>query len=270
MDTRIDFKTAEKYDQLDLVDVKTNYSNFKLYLRKGLNELQYNVSANISKSPTSGEYIRPFVAEYMGEPLNINEVLNQEDTWLDVGGHLGLFALRMAKQFPKIQKVVSYEALPHNVSFALENIKLNGLEDRCEFVQEAIVPDNSETIDFFISSDSGKHSIIPVKGRDVITVPATNINDVFAKVKPTAIKMDVEGAEYSLIKAVKDWSNIRVCIIEWHFNSMRPLKKDDSNARVNMFHEIMDIMEKNFDIIRKKPNVEYQKNFITHFVALKK
>ena len=156
------------------------------------------------------------------------------------------------------------------MSFALENIKLNGLENRCEFVQEAIVPNADKSIDFFISSDSGKHSIIPVKGRDIISVPAVNINDAFAKVKPTAIKMDVEGAEYSLIKAVEDWSNIRVCIIEWHFNAMRPLKKDDSNARVNMFHEIMEIMEKNFDIVRKKPNVEHQKNFITHFVALKK
>ena len=269
IDTRIDFETAKKYDQLDLIDWKTKYGDFQFYLRKGLNELQYNVGANVSKNPQSGEYIRPFVDPVMGEPLNLNEVLNQEDTWLDVGGHLALFAIRMVKQFPKIKKVISYEALPHNVSFAVENIKLNEVEGQCEFVQKAILPDNSEKVDFFISMDSGKHSIIPVRGREVITVNGININDAIKESGCTAIKMDVEGAEYPLIKAVTDWSNIRVCVVEWHFNAMGSYKKGDSNARVNMFNEIMEIMKANFDTIRVRPNVENQKNFITHFVALK-
>lgn len=269
IDTRIDFATAKKYDQLDLVDWKTKYGDFQFYLRKGLNELQYNVGANVAKNPQSGEYIRPFVAESMGTPMNINEALNQEDTWLDIGGHLGLFAIRMVKQFPKIKKVISYEALPHNVSFAVENIKINGYDGVCEFVQKAILPDDSPNIEFFISNDSGKHSIIPVRGREVITVPGVNINDAIRESGCTAIKMDVEGAEYPLIKAVTDWSGIRMVIVEWHFNAMRSLKKEDSNARVNMFHEIMEIMEANFDTIRRLPNVEHQKNFITHFVAMK-
>jgi FkbM family methyltransferase len=269
MDTRIDFKTAQKHNQLDLIDWKTKYHDFQFYVRKGLNEVQYNIGANVAKNPKSGEYIRPFVAEAMGPPMDINAVLNQDDTWLDIGGHLGFFAIRMCKQFPKIKEVISYEALPHNVSFYVENVKLNTLEKTCNVIQQAIVPNDIPSVDFFISSDSGKHSIIPVRGRDIISVPAININDVIAKHNPTCLKMDVEGAEYSLIKAVKDWSGIRICIIEWHFNAMRPLKKNDKNARVNMFNEIMAIMEANFDVIRKRPNVENQKNFITHFVALK-
>jgi FkbM family methyltransferase len=268
MDTRIDFNTAKKFDQLDLVDWKTQYGDFKFYVRKGLNEVKYNVGQNFSRNPNSGEYIYPFANPRNGEPLNINEVLNQEDTWLDIGGHLGLFAIRMARQFPKIKNIVSYEALPHNVTFAVENLKVNGVTN-CEMVQKAIVPNDLETISFFISSDSGKHSILPVKGREVITVPAININDAIRQSGATAIKMDVEGAEYELIKAIEDWSNIRVVIIEWHFNSMKSLKKGDSNARVNMFQEIIAILEKNFDVIRKVPGIEHGKNFITHFAAIK-
>jgi FkbM family methyltransferase len=233
-----------------------------------LNEVKYNVGQNFSRNPNSGEYIYPFANPRNGEPLNINEVLNQEDTWLDIGGHLGLFAIRMARQFPKIKNIVSYEALPHNVTFAVENLKVNGVTN-CEMVQKAIVPNDLETISFFISSDSGKHSILPVKGRDVITVPAININDAIRQSGATAIKMDVEGAEYEIIKAIEDWSNIRVVIIEWHFNSMKSLKKGDSNARVNMFQEIIAILEKNFDVIRKVPGIEHGKNFITHFAAIK-
>jgi FkbM family methyltransferase len=269
MDTRIDFNTAKKFDQLELIDWKTKYGDFKFYVRKGLNEVKYNVGQNFPKSPNSGEYIYPFVHPKIGDPLNLNEVLNQEDTWLDIGGHLGLFAIRMAKQFPKINKVISYEALPHNVTFAIENLAINGASN-CEMVQKAIVPTDVESIDFFISNDSGKHSILPVRGRDIITVPAININDAIAQHGVTAIKMDVEGAEYELIKAITDWSNIRVVVIEWHFNSMKSLKKGDPNSRVNMFQEIISILEQHFDIIKKLPNVEYGKNFITHFAAIKK
>jgi hypothetical protein len=268
MDTRIDFNTAKKFDQLELVDWKTRYADFKFYVRKGLQEVKYNVGTNVTKSPNSGEYIKPFTAKSMGDPLNVNEILNREDTWLDVGGHLGFFAIRMAKQFPKIKKIVSYEALPHNVSFAVENIKINEVSDTCEFVQKAIVPDASKTVEFFISSDSGKHSILPVKGRDHISVPAVNINDAIQEHGATAIKMDVEGAEYELLKSVKDWSGVRVLIIEWHFNAMRSLTKD-KNYRVTLFQEIQSILKDNFDMIRCLPNVEYGKNFITHFVALK-
>ena len=269
MDTRIDFTTAKKFDQLELVDWKTKYSDFKFYVRKGLNEVKYNVGTNVSKSPNSGEYIKPFVSERMGAPLNVNHSLNREDTWLDIGGHLGFFAIRMAKQFPKIKKIISYEALPHNVSFALENVKVNSVEGTCEFVQKAIVPNHEPDISFFISSDSGKHSILPVKGREVITVPAININDAITISGATAIKMDVEGAEYELIKSVKDWSPIRLVIVEWHFNSMRSLTKD-KNYRVTLYQEIMNIFKNaGFDIIRGLPNVEYGKNFITHFIAMK-
>lgn len=269
MDTRIDFNTAHKFNQLDLVDWKTQYGDFKFYVRKGLNEVKYNVSQNFSKKPSGGEYIHPFVSKRMGTPLNLNHVLNQEDTWLDIGGHLGFFAIRMARQFPKIKKVVSYEALPHNVSFAIENLKINGVDSNCEMIQKAIVPNSAKDISFFISADSGKHSILPVKGRENITVPAININDALTESGATAIKMDVEGAEYELIKAVKDWSNIRVAIIEWHFNAMRSLTKD-KNYRITLFQEIIGILKANgFNHIRTLPNVEYGKNFITHFVAMK-
>lgn len=272
IDTRLDFKTAEKTDQLDLVDLSTQYGDFKLYVRKGLNEVKYNVSQNFSKNPRSGEYIRPFVHEKMGTPVDLDEVLNREDVWLDIGGHLGFFALRMLKQFPKIKKVVSYEALPHNVTFALENIKINGYDDKCDTIQKAIVADDSDVVDFYISADSGKHSILEVRGRDVIKVPAININDAIKESGCTALKMDVEGAEWELLPAVTDWSNIRLAVIEWHFNAIKPTdgSKKTQEFREESFRKIIKMFKDNgFDTIRKLPGVEDGKNWITHFVAMK-
>jgi len=268
MDTRIDFNTAKKFDQLELIDWKTRYGDFQFWVRRGLNEVIYNVGTNVSRGPNSGEYIKPFVSKSMGEPLDVNFMLNREDTWLDIGGHMGFFAIRMAKQFSKIKKIVSYEALPHNVSFALENIKLNAVEDRCEVVQKAIGSTDDKKIDFFISTDSGKHSILKIRGRENISVPAININDAIRESGATAIKMDVEGAEYDLIKAVTDWSQIRLIVVEWHFNALRALRKGKDH-RTDLFNEIMHILEENFDRVRKLPNVAEGKNYITHFVAYK-
>lgn len=264
MDTRIDFKTAKKFDQLELVDWKTRYADFKFYVRKGLHEVQYNVGPCVTKSPNSGEYIKPLTSPAYGEKMDVNSVYNHEDTWLDIGGHIGLFSIRMAKQFPQIKKIWSYEALPHNVSFGLENVKINNCEGVCEYVQKAIVPNHEQSVDFFISTDSGKHSILPLRGRDIVNVPAINIDEAIKLHGATAIKMDVEGAEYDLIKAVTDWSNIRVMILEYHF-MYKPLKDN----RVGKFQEVMKIFEDNFDVVRKIEAVEYGKNFITHVVAIK-
>ena len=265
MDTRIDFKTAEKIGLLEKINWKTKYGNFNFYVRRGMQEVQYNVGTNVSKNPNSGEYIKPFTSPMFGEPLNVSEILDREDTWLDIGGHMGFFAARMLKQFPKIKKVYAYEALPHNMSFGIQNIKENGLEGSCEFIQKAIVSDNSDNVPFFISTDSGKHSIVQIRGREQITVPAININEAIKQHGITAFKMDVEGAEYELIKAIEDWSNIRIAIVEWHF-----MYRPNKNNRVPRFQEMMEIFNNNFDEVRVIPNVEHGKYFITHFVGIKK
>lgn len=269
METRIDFETAKKFNQIELVERKTDYGDIRVYVRKGFGEVTYNVNQNFTKKQSAGEYIHPFVSKHIGNPLNLNHILNQEDVWLDIGGHLGFFVIRFLKQFPKIKKIVSYEALPHNVTFEIENLKLNGLSHRSEVVQKAIVPNDLKEISFFISTDSGRHSILPVRGRESITVPSININDAIKQSGATAIKMDVEGAEYSLIKAVTDWSNIRVAIIEWHFNSLKSLYKE-KGGRAAVFQEIIEIFRQNgFDQIRFLPGVEHGNNFITHFAAIK-
>ena len=74
--------------------------------------------------------------------------------------------------------------------------------------------DDTKNVDFFLAWDSGKHSLLPVRGRTQVTVPAKNFSEALKEA--TCLKMDVEGAEYDLIKSVEDWSNIRIAIIEYH------------------------------------------------------
>lgn len=243
---------------------KTKYHEYEFVVRSE-DEIKFNVSQNISIKPTGGEYFKPLFTPHFsadGSILTLDD-LNQEDVWLDAGGHIGIFATRLLTQFPKVKKVYSYEPFHNNVDFAQRNLKLNGVDDRCEIIEKALVHDDQKSVDFFLSQDSGKHSVHPIKGRATTTVEAININDALKGV--TAIKMDIEGMEYDMVKAITDWSNIRLAIIEYHFHYSWLTGPE----RESKFAEMMEIFNANFDRVFVNKNAASGKHFITHFAGFK-
>jgi FkbM family methyltransferase len=262
-DVLCSIEEAREAGTLQVFEKKTKYHEYKFLVRSE-EEIKFNVSQNISMKPTGGEYFKPlFLPHYAqdGNPLSLDD-LNQEDTWLDAGAHIGIFATRLLTQFPKIKKVYSYEPFHNNVEFAQQNIEMNGVQDRCEIIEKAVVPGDETSVDFFLSQDSGKHSVHPVKGRKVMTVPAENINEVLKKVN--CVKMDIEGLEYEMIRSITDWSKIKLFIVEYHFHYSWLLEN-----RTQKFNEVMSIMENNFDRIFVNRNAGTSKHFITHFAGFK-
>ena len=77
------------------------------------------------------------------------------------------------------------------------------------------------------------------------------------------MKMDIEGYEIELIRAIKDWSNIRIFFLEYHFNAIK-------GNRLEIWNEIFSILQKNFDFIYYNQAAPLQKNFITHLACVKK
>lgn len=256
-------ETKEK-GLLQKIDRKTDYFDYTFWIR-GNDELKLNIKQNITVKPEGGEYFSPLLRPHWnenGKEFDLND-LNKEDVWLDLGGHIGLFAVRMLTQFPKIERVISYEPFKNNVEFAELNLEANGVQDRCEMVEAAVTPQKQGPIDFYLAWDSGKHSILEIRGREKVTVPTVDINSALEGV--TAIKMDIEGAEYEIIKAIEDWSNIRVALVEYHFHY-----KNLSEGREEKFREIIDIFRKNFDDVYVYPQVEKTKTWITHFAGVKR
>lgn len=265
-DVHLSVDECIKAELIQNVHKKTEYFEYDLWVRSP-DEVKLNISQNISKSPTGGEYFSPIFRPHWNEHGKGHEFkledFDREDVWLDAGGHIGLFATRMLTQFPNIKRVISYEPFRNNIEFAELNLTANGVGERCDMVEAALVADDQKTVDFYLAWDSGKHSLLEIRGRNVCTVPCKNFNEALEGV--TAIKMDIEGAEYDLIKSVNDWSNIRVALIEYHFH-YRHL----SEGRVEKFNEIMDIFKANFDDVYVSPGVEHTKNWITHFAAVKR
>jgi FkbM family methyltransferase len=263
-DVHISMAEARERGLLQLVEKKTPYHNYKFWVRSD-DEVKFNIKQNITDSPSAGEYFTPLLRSEWhpeGRVFDITQ-LDKEDVWLDAGGHIGIFATRLLTQFKNIKKVIQYEPFANNCEFAILNSQENGVADRTQVIQKALVPGSQESIDFYLAWDSGKHSVLPIRGREVTTVQCQNFNEALKGV--TAIKMDVEGAEYDLIKSVEDWSNIRIALIEYHFHY-----RNLSDGREAKFNEIIDIFRANFDDVWVYPGVEGTKTWITHFAAVKR
>jgi FkbM family methyltransferase len=266
-DVLCSIEEARENGTLQVFEKKTKYHDYQFLVRSE-EEIKFNVSQNISTKPTGGEYFKPlFIPHYAqnGSPM-VLEDLDHEDVWLDAGGHIGIFATRLLTQFPKIKKVYSYEPFHNNVEFLEQNIQMNGVQDRCEIIEKAIVADDSSEVEFYLSQDSGKHSVHHIRGRQVTTVPAENINTIIKEKGITAIKMDIEGLEYDMIRALNQESldQIRLFIVEYHFHYSWLLEN-----RSAKFNEVLDIFRENFDQLYVNPRTATGKHFITHFAGFK-
>ena len=264
-DVLCSIEEARQAGSLQLFEKKTRYHDYRFLVRSE-EEIRFNISQNISAKPTGGEYFKPlFIPHYSnGQPMISLADLDQEDVWLDAGSHIGTFSVRMLTQFPRIKKMYAYEPFHNNVEFANVNLEMNGVRDRCEVVEKALVSNGDSMVEFFLSHDSGKHSVHPVHGRPSILVPAENINDVIRDKGITCIKMDIEGMEYEMIKSITEWKNIKLIIVEYHFHYSWLLEN-----RAAKFDEIMTIMESNFDHVYVNRKAPTHKHFITHFAAFK-
>ena len=148
--------------------------------------------------PVSGMWHRPGTLDY----YVIKEVkaylqmgITKLDRVLDVGGHIGGFttlALRSGAE------VWAYEPDPENFALLEENTAAyNG---RVHLEPAALTSGNEEKINLYLNlgANTGTHTLIPTRGRDVVEVPALDFQRVLTEVEPTVLKVDVEGWEYSL------------------------------------------------------------------------
>jgi len=163
------------------------------------------------------KYISDSVREVFEENVygNIN-VLNKDV--VDIGANVGdssiYFALKGAR------KVVGVEPLPSVYAQAIENVKLNHLEDKVFLINAALgsksgkikVPCNTST---FTSV-----GFSTLKSNGECEVPITPLSEVMKQVsEPYLLKMDCEGCEFDVI--LNDYEHVRMfdkLIIEHHAN----------------------------------------------------
>ena len=189
--------------------------------------LTQNDQGIFHRAGTFDEYILREVKCYAPYDYTGNDII------LDIGGHIGAFASHAAQTGAS---VISYEPEPGNY----EVLEKNAEAFNFQAVRAAIIGGDESEISFYINEkkNNALHSIEPIKGRKVLTVPAVKFSEVLDTVQPNIIKCDCEGGEYYL-----DWyelanrPTITKVIMELHLTK-KAWRQSDAPAIVKLFEDL--------------------------------
>lgn len=184
--------------------------------------------------------------EYVAKEACYNHIdFSPDDVWLDIGGNIGTFPVHHSTQ---VKAIHTYEPDTDNLDMLYRNLELNNIKN-CFVHAKAVVWDDRATTDFYLNTkkNKGAHSMLVYRGRTKVSVSCININKIIERIKPTKIKIDIEGGEYELIKAITNWGGIKALIFEYHTAVLR----DAQGVRLK---ELYNILTPYFNVAGKLPD----------------
>jgi len=145
-----------------------------------------------------------------GEQKVINALvshLSAGDVVYDVGANIGIYAVILAKAVGENGRIFAFEPEKNSVVRLRENIKINNLKN-IEIINKALGENNAHG-KLRMGKTTGNFSLIKIyeKEDDSQNVEIVNGDEYIINKKlpvPTAIKIDVEGYEYS-VKSIPDF-----------------------------------------------------------------
>ena len=191
-----------------------------LTLGKGLRKKFNGYSVKI---PT--RYINYFPSDYEKENFNFLGTCKKGDVVLDVGAHIGMFAVVASQITGNEGKIYAFEPAPGTFNLLKKTITINAADKIIMPLQKAAGAAVGKT-NFFVSdseADNGNSMVSYKEDRKLngIDIDITTI-DTFVKEehlsKVNFIKIDVEGVEYDTLQgAINTLKNLRpLCIVSIH------------------------------------------------------
>lgn len=146
----------------------------------------------------SGIYYRPEESDrYVIAQANHDYrkvVVGKDDVVLDLGANIGCFAHRAVASGAR--KVVCVEPIAETCEVLRMNVPTAAV-----FNAAAVYDRAKKDVAIFMSKSAAMCSVFSIKGRDSRKVVTVQIDDLYAEFAPTIVKMDVESAEYELLRA---------------------------------------------------------------------
>jgi FkbM family methyltransferase len=163
-------------------------------------QIVYDATATAENDPVSDLYREGNIA-HLGPLVEVaRATLSPRDRVLDIGAHLGGFALIAAALGCE---VLAIDASPNSTALLDQSVALNGF--RKLHVLQAAVGDQSGTVEFSVFGPFG-HIATPASGFASITVPAVRVDDVLDQRgwdDVRMVKLDVEGSEIRAIRGMR-------------------------------------------------------------------
>jgi FkbM family methyltransferase len=142
-----------------------------------------------------------FVTYLNEEPLirKFDARTSENDVVWDVGGHIGLWTCLLADGLPN-GSIVVFEPHPENAAALRRNITLNGYQNAS--VEEVALTAKPEEQDIKEDSDSSTYTLTD---GGTTTVSTTTGDEITKRIgTPTAMKIDIEGAELEAIDGMEN------------------------------------------------------------------
>jgi FkbM family methyltransferase len=143
------------------------------------------------------------------------EAIERGEIVLDVGSHIGFFALAAALRTGAEGRVYAFEPSPSTAALLERHVRMNGFEDRIELVPK-VVTDHVGSTDFYAMGETMAAAVfrenIEVLSPERLSVPvekheveATTLDSFCSEraITPTKIKIDVEGAEVTVLRGAE-------------------------------------------------------------------
>lgn len=155
-------------------------------------------------------WCRYYPADYEPDTINfIRAHCKSGQTVLDIGAHIGLFTVLMARRVGPTGSVYSFEPTALTRQLLQRVVNLNGCSTTVMVRPEA-VGSITGTADFHETADtvSNANSLVQTqRSHHTTTVPTTTLDD-FTKMRGltvSCLKIDVEGAELDLLRGAGEF-----------------------------------------------------------------
>jgi len=166
-----------------------------------------------------------------------------DQRWLDIGGHIGWFALGAASRGCS---VVACEPEPDNFLLLEQNVRRNKTPGSITALRCAVGARPATAVPFYISSSrvTMTHSLFVRRGRAVIDVEVRGVNELIEACDIDQIKCDCEGAELVILNALTpaNWDRIEQLVFEYHY-------KMNGDRHRDKYPELVRLLRRHFKTV---------------------
>jgi len=157
----------------------------------------------IRPSTTDSKVVDEVLKRNVYEKQKIGFHIKPGESWLDLGGNIGTFALLVCSRGAT---VVTCEPEKDNLDLLKRNLEANFPKGQWDILPVAVTSGHSDTIDLYLCKgeyNKYRHTIYPIRGRQTVSVQHKNINDLLREYKFDGIKIDIEGAEIDILETLR-------------------------------------------------------------------
>jgi len=145
------------------------------------------------------------------------EILRKGDIAYDIGANIGIHSIFMAKRVGEEGRIIAIEPEMLNYGALIKNIGLNNLSNVTAI--KVALGDKIETGHLYLRRRIGRGAVSLIKSedsnlcQDVEIMPGDILVQDMKLSPPKAVKIDVEGYEYSVIKGLRKTLSQNICRI---------------------------------------------------------